>query len=229
MAFYPVNLNIINRPCVVVGGGQVALRKVLSLLEGGAKVTVISPEVEPVLRELADSGKLIYHQRQFKKGDLEDAFLVFAATNDPGIQETIAAEARGQATLLNSVDDPQGCDFQVPASISRGNLLLTVSTGGASPALSKILREKLEVLFGPEYEQVVALMARVREVVVQRDGDSEKHKELFHRLLESELISLVRDQKWERVYSLLRHELPADTDVETLLEPVVAKKVSYES
>src|SRR3990172_11961296 len=137
MKYYPVNLNIKNKMCIVIGGGKVAERKILSLLDCKADVTVISPKVTRFIQKLSDESKISILKRYFRKEDLKEAFLVIAATNSSRINRKIIQEANKRKILINVVDSPELCDFIMPSLIRRGDLLITISTGGKAPALSK--------------------------------------------------------------------------------------------
>lgn len=218
MALYPINLKVSDRLCVVVGGGSVAFRKVKSLLDCGAVVRIVSPYVEDGLKEIILDKHVEWFDREYVEGDLYGAFLVFAATNNLDVQKQVKEEAREYKVLINSVDDPVACDFHVPAHFRRGKMLVTVSTGGGSPALSKQIREWLEEEIGQEYEAVVDLLAMVREAVVSRDDDSSSHKELFQRLLQSDIVRLVREGNWFDLQMVLLQELPEEIDSVTLMK-----------
>jgi len=222
MPLYPVNLKITNRLCVVIGGGVVAARKVGSLLFCGARVRVISPDVVDDIRQLAQAGKIELRQRNYARGDLQGVFLAIAATDRPDVQRQIADEAAGLSVLLNSADDPAVCDFQVPSKLRRGELLITISTGGASPALSKQIREKLEVEFGPEYGVVVTLLARLRELVVQGCEDTESHAKVFYDVLGLDIVESVRKAEWPNLQRALAEILPADVDASEIIRECVA-------
>lgn len=217
MTFYPVNLKIAGRLCVVVGGGLVALRKIRSLLYCGARIRVISPVAVAEIRTLAQEGDIVWKERRYESGDLEGAFLVFAATNQPDVQQKVALEAREHGVLLNSADDPGACDFQVPAQVRRGDLLLTIATGGASPALAKQIRKQLQREFGPEYGIVVALLARIRDVVVGV-GSSEEHRILFRELLRQDIVEYVLQGDWQNVEKILNRMLPPGIDSVRLIQ-----------
>ena len=221
---YPVNLRIAGRLCLVVGGGNVALRKIHSLIGCHARVTVISPRVVDEIRMLAESGDISLHLREYHPGDLAGGFLVFSATDDPVVQEKIGREAAERNILLNSADNPRRCDFQVPAKVRRGELLLTVSTGGASPALSKLIREQLEGQFNDEYGKVISLFARIREVVVPAAGNSAANRALFQELLHSQVVDLTRKGEWRRVKEILASLLPEGVDVDGLVEGLAASQ-----
>lgn len=217
---YPVNMQVTGKLCLVIGGGHVALRKVSGLLACGAKVRVISPLVTDNLKEMAKTGSIELKERGYQRGDLAGAFLVFAATDNLEVQERVAAEATAQGTPLNIVDDPERCDFQVPAQVRRGKLLLTVSTGGASPALSKMIRQQLEGQFDDAYDTVARLLAAIRKVIVMPEGDSDANRLLFTRLLERGLIDIVRDWRRTELLELLGEELPKSVDVNDLLAAI---------
>lgn len=225
MTFYPVNLKISGRLCLVVGGGNVALRKIRSLLGCQARVTVISPVVGAEIRALAENDEITLHRRGYREGDLAGAFLAFAATDNPEVQEHVAREAARRDILLNIVDDPDRCDFQVPAKVRRGELLLTVSTGGGSPALSKLIREQLEEQFSGEYGKVISLFARIRGVVVDGSGGSESNRKLFRELLESEIVDLTQRGEWRRVTEILARVLPPGVDVPALVDDLAASRL----
>jgi len=156
--FFPVFLNLKDKLCIVVGGGKVAERKVENLLTAQAKVKVISPEVTLKLKKLAEEGKIEWEKRIYKKGDLNSAWLVIAATNNPEIQKEIFKEAEEKRIFCNVVDVPELCSFIVPSTIRRGLLTIAISTSGVSPAVARRLRETLEQIIGEEYTLYLKLM-----------------------------------------------------------------------
>lgn len=223
MPLYPANLNIADKLCLVVGGGAVALRKTQSLLAVGAIIRVISPEVRAELRRLVQDKEIEWFQRGFAEGDLKGAFLVFAATNNPAIQVLIAEEAVKCLVLLNSADDPWGSDFHVPAHFRRGKMLVTISTGGSSPALAKKIRQRLEMDLVPEYELVVELLSLIREKVVSLSDDSVSNGRLFSRLLQLGIVELILESNWFDLQMMLLRELPESADAVTLLKNFLEK------
>ncbi|MBW1635023.1 MAG: bifunctional precorrin-2 dehydrogenase/sirohydrochlorin ferrochelatase [Deltaproteobacteria bacterium] len=218
MALYPVNLNIANRLCIVVGGGEVALRKVNSLLDCKGLVRIVSPYVVPELEEIIHQKRAEWFERGYAKGDLRGAFLVFAATGDPQVQQQVKEEAGKCEVMLNSANDPVGSDFHVPAHFRRGKMLVAVATGGGSPALSRKIMEKLELELGPEYEAVVDFLAMVREAVTNKVADPSDRRELFYNLLKNDLAGLVREGNWFDLQMMLLQELPPDIDTPLLIK-----------
>ena len=168
-AYYPVFLNISGRECVVVGGGQVAFRKVKVLLEHGAVVEVVSPNVCPELNQLAESGQIRVLQRSYRVGDLQDVVIAIAATDDSNTNLEVVKEARRKAILVNVVDDAENSDFIAPSYMRRGDVTIAVSTGGRSPALARKIRTRLEKDFGDEYASLAVLLDEVR-AEVKRQG-----------------------------------------------------------
>ena len=169
MRYFPINLDLNERRCLVIGGGTVAERKVANLLSAGARVTVISPLVTEVIAKWSKTHMIDFTARVYREGDLQGYRLVFAATSDPKVNRAIVTEARRCGVWINAADDPQNCDFILPSVLSRGDLTITVSTGGQSPALARTLREELEMQFSAEYEQLAKLATEVRNELRQRN------------------------------------------------------------
>jgi precorrin-2 dehydrogenase/sirohydrochlorin ferrochelatase len=223
MLLYPVNLNINEKLCLVIGGGAVALRKIRSLLDGGASVRVISPVLEPELKVLARRRKIDWIERGFVEGDLKGAFLVFAATDNRAVQDQIMKESAKYSVLINSADDPPNSQFHVPAHFRRGQMLVTVSTGGGSPALAKNIRLQLEKEIAPEYEAVVELLSQIRNRVVSQDNNFLSHAELFRRLLQQGIVEQVLGAQWFDLQMMLLQELPESVDAVALMKQFLQK------
>src|SRR3990172_5423279 len=158
MKYYPINLDLKGKKCLVVGGGRVAERRVISLLECEADVIVISPRVTPKLERLSVNKKITYKARSYKSSDLRGAYLIIASTDIQKLNRHIGERARKLGALVNIVSEPKLSDFIVPSVLRRGNLLLAISTSGTSPALSKRLRSNLETILGKEYEIFTNIM-----------------------------------------------------------------------
>jgi len=223
MSLYPVNLNIADKLCLVVGGGVVALRKTKSLLVCGARIRIISPEIHSELNVLARNNTIEWFARGFVEGDAKGAFLVFAATDNRDVQLLITREAAKYSVLLNSVDGPGNIHFHVPAHFRRGKMLVTVSTGGSSPALAKKIRQRLEMEVVPEYAVVVELLSLIREKIVGLDADPDANGELFRRLLQQGIVELVLNANWFELQMLLLRELPEEADAVELIKKIVEK------
>ncbi len=168
-AYYPIFLNITGKKCVVVGGGQIALRKVRTLLDYGAIVRVISPALCSELNEMAENGAITIQQRRYRSGDLQEAFVVIAATNDSTINLKVGKDARSNALLINVVDDPESSGFIAPSYVRRGDVTIAISSGGRSPALSQKIRTRLEEEFGEEYISLARMISEVR-TEIKRQG-----------------------------------------------------------
>lgn len=183
MKYYPVNLSIAGRRCLVIGGGRVAARKVATLLECGGAVEVISPDLTAELQALFRQGRLAWRDRPYRPGDLAGGFLVIAATDNEEVQAAVFSEATAAGQLVNVADVPQRCNFILPAVVSRQDLVIAVSTAGKSPALAARIRGQLSEAYGDEYGTVVEIMGLLRPVVLALGLGPESNKEIFKALL----------------------------------------------
>jgi siroheme synthase-like protein len=163
--YYPVFLDVEGKKCIVVGGGNVALRKVETLLGNGAKVVVISPELCP---GLAGNKQISVIKRECIPGDIAGAFLAIVATDDREVNHRIALEGRSSGVLVNVVDDAEYSNFILPSVVQRGDVAIAVSTAGKSPALARKLRTRLEKEFGEEYEVLASILDEIRREIKQR-------------------------------------------------------------
>ncbi len=150
------------RRCVVVGGGVVAERKVDGLLAAGASVTVVTPVLTPRLAAWCGQGRIRHVEREYRHGDLAGAQLAFVATGDGRVNAAVLRDGRAAGVWVNAADDPAHCDFILPSVLRRGELVVAVTTGGASPALSRAIREELEAYFTEEYAALAEVVAEVR-------------------------------------------------------------------
>ncbi|MGA1874261.1 MAG: bifunctional precorrin-2 dehydrogenase/sirohydrochlorin ferrochelatase [bacterium] len=192
--YYPVCLDLEGKFCLVVGGGKIAERKIVSLLDYGAKVRVVSPKVTREITDLFRQGKIWHEEREFQVGDLTGVFLVIAATNIDQINKGIAREAQRHGLLINVVDAPADSTFILPAVLKRGDLAISISTGGKSPALARKMRQDMETQYGQEYEILVDILGGLRADILRAEPDIEKRKGLFQRLAESdELLRTIRE------------------------------------
>ena len=183
-SFYPIHVNIKGRKCLVIGGGKTAGRKASTLVRYGGKVVVISPIAAMRIKTLSAKKKILWCKRPYKATDLNQAFLVFCATDSEKLNREIKEEARKRGVIVNVVDSPEDCDFISPSLIERGHLKVSVSTEGLAPLLSKRIREGLEERFGKEYRPYIMLIAKVRRAILkdERLSDQAKRKKLDHLL-----------------------------------------------
>ena len=202
---YAVSLILEGLPCLVAGGGVVALRKVESLIASRAKVTIVSPEVLPEIEALEEVEIV---RREFRPEDLDGRFLVISATDDKSVNETVAKAARRRSMLVNVVDDPDLSNFHVNSQVRRGELTISVSTGGASPALSRRIRGELERLYGEEYAGFLSLMREYRPLIIKEIPDQEHRKEVFEQLVRARIEEVYRE----------RGEAAARKEIEGMIE-----------
>lgn len=207
MRYYPVNLDVRGRCCLVVGAGAVGTRKVGTLLECGAHVKVVSPEADERLVKLAAEGKIELVRKKYETGDLEGAFLVIGATDDRDLNRRIHQDAESIGCLCNIVDQPGLCSFILPSVVRRGDLVIAISTSGSSPAFARHLRLQLQNQFGEEYEKFLKLMGAIRKQLLGANDAPETHKQLFARLLEGNLLELIKTGELEKIDSLLHKVL----------------------
>ena len=191
MELYPINLKLAGRRCAVVGGGTVAERKVKALLAAGAQVSVFSPDLTAGLNALHASGQLFWEPQAYEPGNLRNFFLVFCATDRQEINRQAAGDARAAGALVNVADDPELSDFFVPAHVAHGDLLLTVSTGGGSPALARRLREEIAARYGPEYGHYLALIARLRPEMKSRLATAGEREQFWRETIDHEALDLL--------------------------------------
>ena len=199
MRYLPINLDIRGRNAVIVGGGPVAARKCSMLLAAGARVTVIAPALTRSLKQLSEDGKIDHLPREYRDGDLAGSFLVFAATDNSAVNREVGEEAKDRGIMANIADSPDLSAFVSPAVISRDELLITVSTGGLTPALAGRIREELEAHYGPEYAQLNNILGRVREKLLTEGNDSTYNSQLV-RTIAQRLIAELSAKAGQNVY-----------------------------
>lgn len=188
-AAYPVNLLVAGKPCLVVGGGAVAARKARGLVDAGAHVHVVATRLSDELRAVPD---VTWDERPYRPGDLEGRVLVVTATDDRSVNHQVFIDAEARGLWVNSADDPVNCTFTLPAQLRRGDLLVTVSTSGRSPAMASFVRNWLDDHLGPEFEALFELLASERERL-QREGRSTESVDWQNCIDSGKLLELIRE------------------------------------
>ena len=189
--YYPAQININNKKCVVVGGGNVAWRKVCSLKNAGAKVVVVSPVFCPEM-EREEGIELV--KQKYDEYFLNGAVIVIASTDDEKVNEKVYHDAVRKGMLVNVVDKPDYCSFIVPSSIVRGDLCITISTGGASPAFARNIRLHLEKQFGNEYSEFTELLSEMRRKVLGKISDEKIRREILQRIAEWDMFDFFKEK-----------------------------------
>lgn len=207
MGYYPVFLDLTGRPCVVIGGGVVAERKVERLLAVEASVTVISPGLTASLEALARQGRIRHVGREYGPGDLAGSELAFVATDDGQVNAAVARDGRAAGVWVNAADDPANCDFILPSVLRRGELVVAVATGGASPALSRAIREELEAYLTDDYAVLAEVVAEVRREF--REQARVADAETWRKALDGDLRRLIAEGRREEAKARLLWRLRA--------------------
>lgn len=196
-SMYPVTLKLAGKFCTVVGGGSVAVRKVKSLLEQGAEVTVISPVLDEEL--IAIQEQFVWRNSMYSDGMLKGSFLVIAATDSRDVNHAVYEWCEEHQVLVNVVDSLQESSFTVNAMVQRGDFMLAVSTSGISPAVSKKVREDLELQYGPEYGTMLEILEEAREEALRTIGDASKRRRFLQSVASMELPELLKQETKEEV------------------------------
>ncbi|HUQ62963.1 MAG TPA: bifunctional precorrin-2 dehydrogenase/sirohydrochlorin ferrochelatase [Acidimicrobiales bacterium] len=184
---YPVNLVLDGRRCLIVGGGDVARRKADGLLACGGRVHVVAPRIGEAIRS---DPQLTWDERPYQSSDLEECWLVIAATDRSDVNRSVFLDGEAAGIWVNGADDPQHCSFTLPSVVRRGDLMLTVSTGGRSPAVATWIRQRLEDEIGPEYEVLLDLVSTRRQAIKAGGGSTEDVD--WHSALDSDVLGLIR-------------------------------------
>lgn len=210
MDHLPIFLTVKGHSCVVVGGGEVAARKAALLLEAGATVKVIAPELGPGMAELNEAGRVSYQARAFQSGDIDDQRLVIAATDEPSVNREISALAQARSLPVNVVDQPELCSFIMPSIIDRSPVVVAVSTGGASPVLARLIRARLETLIPAAFGQLAELAREFRGRVKARFEIPAARRIFWEKVLDGPIAEMVFSGKTGAARSALESALEKD-------------------
>lgn len=206
---YPVNLLVAGRRCVVVGGGRIAARKIEALLDAGAHVHVVALELIPEVRDWRDDGRVSVDERAFEPGDLDGAWLATTATSDPAVNRSVFEAGEARHLWVNAADDPDRCSFTLMSVVRRGDLVVTIGTGGRSPALAAWLKDRLATELGPEYAVACDLLSEAREAVRATGRSSEDLD--WRRALDSGMVELIRNGRTAEAKELLQQCLSSSS------------------
>lgn len=190
--YYPMMLNIENKQCLIVGGGDIAYRKILELIEYGASITVVSPNINEDIKAFVDKSVINYIQDIYIKTYIEDVHIVIASTNDSKVNNAVFKDCSEKRILVNVVDDPKNCSFIVPSKIRRGDLTIAISTNGKSPTLSRFIREELEKKYDENYETFLNILGDVRQEVMGKVKDYSKKKEIFNDIMKEDYLTKLK-------------------------------------
>lgn len=190
--YYPIFLDLSDRLCVVVGGGRVAERKVRGLVKAGARPRIVSPNVTAAIRRLAHKGAVEIVEREYREGDLEGAFLAFAATDREEVNDEVAAESARRAIPLNVADSPGKCDFILPSTIKNGPVSIAISSSGLAPVVAKKLKDRLKAALGADCGAYARKVAAFRRFLMENVGSGRKRREILGRVGRADISKVCR-------------------------------------
>ncbi|AZR73294.1 hypothetical protein BBF96_07785 [Anoxybacter fermentans] len=223
---YPVALRLKGKVCLVVGGGQVAYRKVLSLLECGTKVKLVSPQLIEELRQLVEKGKVIYFQRKFTEKDLDGVFLVIGATDDRQVNSRIGELAQKRNLLVNIVDQPEDCNFIVPAIHRTGALTIAITTEGKSPALAGKIRRELAKYYPEVYGLALDWLGEIRSFVQTHLSDQRSRRKILISLA-SDLVELLKKGQIHQALERVQLSLADIPESEKFIKELMSKNKEW--
>lgn len=207
--YYPAFLDLKNKECVVVGGGKIAERKVSSLINSGATIKVISPELTGNLMKYKKKGLIKHLKRNYRKGDLKNAFLVIVATSNSELNKKIALEAN---SLVNVVDMPNLSNFIVPSVVKNGPLKIAISTSGTSPAMAKAIRKELQKLYNKDFGKYLTFLKKLRQNMLKIISNKKKRENLFKKFASEDKIKTLRDYGFEAAKNKIIEEIGLNHD-----------------
>jgi len=211
LKYYPIFLDIRGKICVIVGGGEVAARKAERLLDCGAKVFIISPKLSPALAALKEKDVISHIAAEYAGDLIHGAALVIGATDDEKTNAQIFLDARSKGIPVNIVDDPQKCDFILPSVVQRGDLAITIGTGGKSPALARYLREELEAKYGEEYKIFLNILGNLR---VKMEKNAGVGKDWFESMLAAGILDSIKNKDIKKVKEIVQKITGEEVEIE---------------
>jgi len=220
MSYYPIFLDLDNKKVIIVGGGEVAERKIKVVLGYGCQIYIISPHLTPHLRQLVAKRRIHHISHESLDKLMDDAVMVIVATGDPEVNLQIASQAKGHGLLVNVVDQPAACNFIMPSIVKRGDLQIAISTAGKSPAMTKKIRKEMEALFGPEYGPLMELLGLLRTKLLSKGQSSAKNKVIFQKLADSNLLQLIKKGNMNGARATLKSILGEDFPIEDIVKQI---------
>ena len=218
--YYPIYLDIEGRDVLIVGGGNVCARKAETMLKYGARVTIVAPETTAEIEQWEREGALTLRRKAYEETDLEGASIVIASTDDPCVNARVARDCRRRRIPVNVVDVTHLCEFIVPAIVERGSIQIAVSTGGKSPALARTLKEDLQKLVGPEYDEINELLGTLRDGAKKTLPTDVDRKRFFDGILAAGVLEMMRSgRKGEAYETIIRACEAAGVPVSEALRP----------
>jgi precorrin-2 dehydrogenase / sirohydrochlorin ferrochelatase len=202
MRYYPINLDVKDKNCLVVGAGKVGLRKINTLIECGAKVFVVSGDTLDEIKKLNENNMINLFIKKYETKDLDKMFLVIGAINNMDISRQISLDAREKKVLCNIADVPSQCDFVLPSIVNRDPLVISISTSGKSPAFAKKMRKDMEKKFGVEYKELLKLMGAIRKKLLKKAHEPEAHKHLFEKIINSNILDMIKEKNIKAIDAL---------------------------
>ncbi|HEY5563770.1 MAG TPA: bifunctional precorrin-2 dehydrogenase/sirohydrochlorin ferrochelatase [Clostridiaceae bacterium] len=207
--YYPIMVNLEYRNVLIVGGGEIAYKKLLELLEYKAVITLVSLSINEGIKEIVEKNYIKFIEGAYDKTYLEGAFIVIASTNDREVNNEIYKDCIQKSILVNIVDDPENCSFITPSKLRRGDLTISISTNGKSPTLSKEIRKELEISFDESYEAYVNILGDLRKDVIANVEIPHKRKEVLHTIVSGGYLGKLRILGEEAVRSEIKEYLQA--------------------
>lgn len=205
--YYPVNLNLEKKDCLVVGGGAVAERKIRRLLEYGAKVTVVSPKFNQGIIRLSKQNKILIYKHHVNLRDIVRRFLVISATGERRINSLVSQYCKESDILVNVVDSPGECNFILPSVVRKGDLTISISTDGIAPALAKKIRGMLEKKFGVEYAKLLKIMKKIRPRALKKIKNTKLRRIFFEKAVNYGIVQLLKRGQEKQVKEKLEQIL----------------------
>jgi len=218
MRVYPINVVLEGKKCAVVGGGQVAARKVLGLLEAGGRVTVISPQICDTIKKLLDDGEIDWVDGEWRSDLADGNKVIVVATDDDDANRRAAQDARDAGVLCNVADVPEECDFILPSVFRRGPVTVAVGTGGRSPALAAHLRRRIQQVIGKEYGIAAEMLGKLRKILENAGVEPSTRKEIFTKLVATGLAEKLKNDDRAGAEKLLKDVAGQYVDTTDIME-----------